>query len=158
MLGSLAEGRRIAASAWIGTTIFTVVSIVSAVFLGPIRYVAVAVDLVLFLVGVVAFFWAYAVAVGRSREHEIGIGGLFFLAGKETAPAIAKRVLLGALAVQVVVAVATASVRPFTTLAFGILVPLHGLAHAGLWSARHGRFGPRTTPAGRRMEQNARHG
>jgi hypothetical protein len=158
VFGSLPEGRGIAASSWIGTAVFTVVTVIATVFLGPIRYVAVGVDLALFSVGVVVFFWAYAVAVARSREHEIGIGGLFFLAGPGTAPGLVKRYLIGSFAVQVVVAVATASARPFTTLAFGILVPMHGLAHTGLWAARHGRFGPRSTPHGRPIEQNAGHG
>jgi hypothetical protein len=155
---SVDAGRRILTSSWIGTGVFVVVTVVATVVLGPIRYVAVGVDLALFVLGAAVFFWAYAVAVGRSREAEIGIGGLFFLAGRETAPRQVKWHLNGAFAIQVVVAVSTASIRPFTTLAFGILVPLHALAHTGLWAARHGHFGPRTTPAPRRMEQNAGHG
>jgi hypothetical protein len=155
---SLDEGRRIVASSWIGTGVFAVAAIVATIFLGPIRYVAVGVDLALFVLGVVVFFWAYAVAVGRSREVEIGIGGLFFLAGPGTAPARVKWLLIGSFAAQVVVGVATASVRPFTTLAFGILVPVHALAHTGLWAARYGRFGPRRTTNGPRIEQNAGHG
>jgi hypothetical protein len=158
VFGSLADGRRIVVSSWIGTTVFAVVAVVATVTLGPVRYVAVGVDLALFAIGVVVFFWAYAVAVGRSREVEIGIGGLFFLAGRQTAPRQVKWYLIGSFAIQVVVAVATASIRPFTTLAFGILVPLHALAHTGLWAARYGRFGPRTTPTARRIEQNAGHG
>jgi hypothetical protein len=51
--------------------------------------------------------------------------------------------LLGALAAQVAVAVLTASVRPYTTLAFGTLVPVYGLGLCGLWAARHGSFGSR---------------
>jgi hypothetical protein len=158
VFASVTHGRRIIVSSWIGTVLFAVVTIVATLILGPIRYVAVAVDLAMFAVGTVVFFWAYAVAVGRSREVDIGIGGLFFLAGSDTAPAPVRRHLLGSFGVQVVVAVTTASVRPFTTLAFGILVPLHGLAHTGLWAARHGRFGPRTPPTSHRMEQNADHG
>jgi hypothetical protein len=155
---SLHEGRRIVASSWIGTGVFAVVAAVAAVILGPFQYVAVGVDLALFTLRVGLFFWAYAVAVGRSREVEIGIGGMFFLAGAGTAPRPVKWHLIGSFAAQVSVAVATASARPFTTLAFGILVPVHALAHTGLWAARYGRFGPRTTPNGRRIEQNARHG
>ncbi|MDQ1422555.1 MAG: hypothetical protein QOD72_53 [Acidimicrobiaceae bacterium] len=158
MFGSLDQGRRIMASSWIGTGVFTVLAVLATAVLGPVRYVAVGGDLVLFVVGVVVFFWAYAVAVGRSREVEIGIGGLFFLAGPGTAPGRVKWHLNGSFAAQVVVAVATASARPFTTLAFGILVPLHALAHTGLWAARYGHFGPRTTPSGPRIEQNAGHG
>jgi hypothetical protein len=42
--------------------------------------------------------------------------------------------------VQVVVALVTAIARPFTGLAFGILVPVFGLGLAGLWGARRGSF------------------
>jgi hypothetical protein len=158
VFASVTHGRRIVASSWIGTVLFAGVTIIATSVLGPIRYVAVAVDLAMFVVGVVVFFWAYAVAIGRSREVEIGIGGLFFLAGADTAPALVRWHLIGSFAVQVVVAVSSASIRPFTTLAFGILVPLHGLAHTGLWAARYGHFGPRTPSPSRRMEQNADHG
>jgi len=37
----------------------------------------------------------------------------------------------------------TASVRPFTGLAFGILVPTYGLGLVGLWAVRLGEFPPR---------------
>ena len=53
--------------------------------------------------------------------------------------------LLGALAVQVVVAVATAAVHPFTSQAFAVLAPMFGLGMAGLWGARYGHFEARTT-------------
>jgi hypothetical protein len=118
------------------------------------------VSLGLFAAGTVAFLWAYGIAVQRSREAEIGIGGLFFLAGP-TAPREVRRSLNLALTLQVVVGVATASVRPFTTLAFGVLVPMFGLGLNGLWGARHGRFGPRITIDATDdgpMGQNAPHG
>ena len=67
--------------------------------------------------------------MGRSREVEIGIGGLYFLAG--TAPRIVQLHLLGSSAAEVVVAFATASARPFTSLAFGMLVPVYGLGCCG---------------------------
>ena len=44
---------------------------------------------------------------------------------------------------SVAVALVTAGLRPFTSLAFGVLVPMFGLAQAGLWGARYGRFGSR---------------
>lgn len=125
-----------------GTVVF-VLTAVAAVVTRAATVAAAAVALGLFAAGIGIFFWAYAIAVGRSRTDAIGIGGLFFLAGEDTAPKPVKRVLLGLLAVQTVVGLATAAARPFTTLAFGVLVPLFGLALAGLWGARHGRFGPR---------------
>ena len=90
VLGSVEAGRRIVGSSWIGTGVVVVGSVVATVVLGPIRYVAVGVDLALFVLGIAVFFWAYAVAVGRSRDVEIGIGGLFFLAGRDTAPRYAR--------------------------------------------------------------------
>ena len=132
-------------ASWIGTAAFAVTAI-AAVAARPARLPAVAVAAALFSAGIGVFFWAYAIAVGRSRTDAIGIGGLFFLAGKETAPDPRhKRQLLASLAVQTVVGLATAGARPFTTLAFGVLVPLYGLALTGLYGARHGRFGPRPT-------------
>jgi hypothetical protein len=87
---------------------------------------------------------AYATAVNRSRTDAIGIGGLFFLAG-DVAPDTVRRNLLAALAAQTGVALVTAAARPFTSLAFGVLVPVYGLALTGLWAARRGRFEPRAT-------------
>ena len=130
-------------ASWLGTALFTL-SAVAAVASEGLRGPAVVVAVTMFGLGVVLFLYAYALAVRRSRTDEIGIGGLFFLAG-ETAPKRIKLVLLGSLTAQVVVAFATAAARPFTTLAFGILVPMYGLALCGLWASRHGRFGPRTT-------------
>jgi hypothetical protein len=140
------KGAAIIRASWIGTAALAVTSIPAAVlerWPGP----AVAVDLGLFLAGAIVFLWAYGIAVGRSREHEIGIGGLYFLQG--TAPKPARNQLLGSLAAQTVIAIGTAAARPFTALAFGILVPVWGLALCGLWGARYGRFGPRV-PAERR--------
>ncbi len=84
----------------------------------------------------------YGRAVARSRTDEISVAGLYFLAGG-SAPSPVRRRLMGALLVQVVVAFATAAIRPFTSLAFGVLVPVYGLGLAGLWASRHGEFPPR---------------
>jgi hypothetical protein len=179
MMRGVEPGRTLAIIDWAGTAVFAVVAVVAAVFLGPVRYLAVAMSLGLFAIGCVAFLWAYGVAVQRSREVEIGIGGLYFLAGR-TAPRAVQRWMNGALTTQVVVALVTASVRPFTTLAFGVLVPMFGLGLNGLWGAWHGWFGPRIAdrprpapvtdeagatradverpPEGGAMEQNASHG
>lgn len=129
-------------ASWGGTVVFAATA-VAAVFTRAATVPAAAVALALFAAGIAIFFWAYAIAVNRSRTDAIGIGGLFFLAGSETAPPPVKRALLASLAVQTVVGLATAGARPFTSLAFGVLVPLYGLALTGLWGARNGTFGPR---------------
>ena len=129
--------------AWAGTGAFAATAIGAAIVPDLLRIPALVVALALFAGGCICFLWGFGVAVSRSRTDEIGIGGLFFLAG--SAPAAARRPLLTALAIQIVVAVATAAVRPFTTLAFGILAPLFGLGVSGLWGARHGSFPARQT-------------
>lgn len=121
------------------TVAFAVVSVVAAAVPDPLEYVSVPLDLVLFAVGCAAFLWAYAVAIGRSRYEALTMGGVFFL-GDRVAPTRVTRTLRLALVAQVVVAVAVAAVRPFTALAFGVLVPMLGLGLMALWGARHGRF------------------
>jgi hypothetical protein len=137
-----APGRAIGLVDWAGTAVFVVVAVLATVFDDAVRYVAVGVSMSLFAVGTAAFLWAYAVAVHRSTEDEIGIGGLYFLAAP-TAPREVRWSLNVALGLQTGLALATAAIRPFTTLAFGVLVPMFGLGLNGLWAARHGRFGPR---------------
>ena len=127
----------------VATVVFVVVAIASAVALSQLKEVVVVVSGVLFLLGCAAFLWAFAIAVERSRTDNIGIGGLFFLMG--SAPRSVQVRLLGAFGLQVVVAVATAALRPFTSQAFAVLAPMFGLGVAGLWGARFGTFGPRPT-------------
>jgi hypothetical protein len=131
------------------TVAFTVVSLAAAAAPDPLEYVSVPLDLVLFAVGCGAFLWAYAVAIGRSRYEVLTMGGVFFL-GDGVAPTRVARTLRAALAVQVVVAVAVAAVRPFTALAFAVLVPMLGLGLMPLWAARHGRFAAKGSDAGAR--------
>ncbi len=134
-------GIAIVRAAWAGTAVF-VVAAVAALLAPNLELVAVIVDVALFAGGVVCFLWAYAIAVGRSREVDIGIGGLYFLQG--TAPAPVQHQLLGALAAEIAGAFITAGLRPLSGLAFGVLSPLWGLGLCGLWGARYGTFGPRS--------------
>jgi len=138
------RGAAIVTASWIGTGVYVVTAIIATVFPDGFGVVALTVSLVLFAIGCVVFFWAYLVAVQRSRTDLIGIGGLYFLQG--TAPKIIQFRLLGSLVVEVVVAVVTSSIRLYSALAFGFLVPVFGLAMCGLWAARHGTFEPRPAP------------
>ena len=132
---------RIIAASWIGTALLAITAVgdvASAAFKVPAFVVAIA----MFAMGTGILVAALVVAAGRSRQAEIGMGGLFFLQGGVAPPAV-QRHLLGSLAVEVAVAFATAAAKPYTSLAFGILAPVYGLGLAGLWAARHGQFGPR---------------
>ncbi len=130
-------------ASWAGTATFTATAVLAA-FVRGTSVVALVVAVALFAVGLAAFAAAYVGAVARSRTHQIGVWGLFFLEG--SAPPALRRRLLGSAGVEALVAVATAAARPNTSLAFGILVPVYGLGLSALWSARHGRFPPRPAP------------
>jgi hypothetical protein len=138
-------GRRILAWSRWATVLFVVVSVGAAIAPDPLERVSVPVDLVLFAVGCGTFLWAYAVAISRSRYEVITMGGVFFLTG-DVAPRAVAIELRVALAVQTVVAVGVAAARPFTALAFSVLVPMFGLGMMALWGARHGTFPSREEP------------
>jgi hypothetical protein len=161
-------GRAIVVADAVGTALFAGTAVLEAVLLQHwTEVLGVAVAMVLFALGCVAFLLGYARAVRRSRTEELSISGLFLLAGPAV-PSPVKRQLGLLLAIQVTVALTTALVRSYTPLAFGVLVPVFGVGLNGLWAARHGRFPrrasrPRAGVAedhhrGGEMEQNAGHG
>ncbi|MDQ1437983.1 MAG: hypothetical protein QOK43_1612 [Acidimicrobiaceae bacterium] len=139
--GGPAPGDGIIRASWLGTGALAVVTLAGAV-VPAVDIVALVVAAALFLAGTVLFFAAFVKAVDRSRTEEIGVMNVFFL--DHSAPRSIRRSLLGSFAVEIAVAVAAAAVRPNTSLAFGILAPVYGLALAGLWGARHGAFPART--------------
>lgn len=136
----LRAGRALIRLSWIGTVISCVTSIANAATGDRNDYVlSAAPALVMLLVGSGAFLWAFALAVERSRTEEIGVGGLFFLEG--CAPRRVQLVMMASVAVQTIVPLTVAVIRPFT--AFAVLAPVWSLGLAGLWGARHGTFPPR---------------
>jgi hypothetical protein len=123
------------------TAVFATVAVTASLWSGFLP-VAVVLDLGLFLLGCAVFAWALLRAAGRSRQEAISLGGLFFLTEGVAPPRLALS-LWGPVVVQTVVALVTAALNPFSELAFGVLVPLFGLAMLTLWSATHGEFPPR---------------
>ena len=136
-------GEGIVTASFAGTGAFAAASVVATAFPDDFARPAAVLDGLLFGVGVVAFLWAYWVAVQRSRTDELSIAGVYFFAGN-SAPKVIRFRLLLALAVEIVVAIVSASIRLYTPVAFGILVPMFGLGLAGLWGARYGTFPPRS--------------
>ena len=132
-------GRAVVTASWSGTVAFALTAGVASLVPGA-DVVALAVAVTLFLAGFVIFWAALVRAARRSRFEDIGVTALFLLDG---APGPVRGLLLGAVAAEVAVAIVTAAVRPNTSLAFGILVPVYGLALSGLWGAHHGTFEPR---------------
>lgn len=111
---------------------------VGGVIVPGLRVPAALVAIGMFVGGTVAMGAALVIAAGRSRQVVISIGGLFFL--EAAAPKAVQRRLLGGLAAQVVLGLATAAARPNTSSALGVLAPVAGIGLAGLWGARHGSF------------------
>lgn len=140
--GDKEPGRWIVVASWSSTVLLLIVTVLAVVapdtFIGAFFAVAVA----LFFIGCAVFVAVLGLAASRSRTHEMGIGGLFFLAG--SAPRRVQWNLLGSVAAQIVISFTGAALDPFTPLAFGTLVPVLPLALCGLWSVRHGLFGERS--------------
>ncbi len=127
-------------TSWIATGVFGLTAF-GADYLSAMSGIATVVALGLFVAGVVAMGATLVIAAGRSRTENIAIDGLFFLA--RSAPKPVQRSLMTSFAAQCVIGLVTAALRPYTTSAFGVLVPIAGIGLAGLWGARHGTFGPR---------------
>lgn len=131
-------GRGLVTATVASTAAFVLAALTAAAFPERLGTPVAVLDVVLFVVGLAAFCVALARAASRSRHEELSVSGLFLLTG--STPADVRRVLLGCLTAQMVVAFATAAARPFTPLAFGVLVPTLGLGACGLWAAVHGSF------------------
>jgi hypothetical protein len=129
-------------ASWAGTAVFTATAVAAAIAPSTLKPVALAVAAALFAAGSGVFLWAFLIVAGRSRTEAVELAQVWFLTAPST-PLQVRRSLLGALAVQVVVGLATAAARPYTSLAAGVLVPMWGLGLCGLWAARHAEFPPR---------------
>jgi len=132
-LAGPSAGRRIVVASWIGTALLAVTAVAGDIAPHTLDVPALVVALAMFFGGIGAFVWAYLVAVGRSRESEIGLSGVYGLAG--SAPRAVQIRLFGSFGAEVVVAIATAAVRPYSTLSFGVLAVMWGLGLVGLWGA-----------------------
>jgi len=140
-LADPSTGRAIVVASFVGTALLAVTTLLAVVAPHVLDLPALVVALAMFFAGMAAFAWAYVVAIGRSRESELSLAGVFGLAGSTPSPVRIR--LLGSLAVEVAVALGGAAIRPSTSLSFGILAPMWGLGTVGLWGARHGAFPPR---------------
>ncbi len=121
------------------STVLLIVLLAAAVagpdLLGP----AVAVvSVLLFFAGLAALGYALLRGARRSRYELVTVSGLFGLQG--CAPTSVRRTMLGAVALQFVVALAAAGIRIYTLVSFGILAPTFGLGLIAVWAARYGEF------------------
>jgi hypothetical protein len=137
--GAELPGAGIVRASTVSTGAFAAAAVVATAFPDQVGVPVAVFDVALFVVGTVVFVLALLKGLDRSRTEQVEIGALFFLTGA-TAPREVKVRLLGCVALQVVVALVTSSIRVYTEVAFGVLVPMLGLGLAGRWGARHGSF------------------
>lgn len=139
-----APGRGIFVTGWVGNGLFALTAIPVALGADSLLVVAISVALLLFLVAIGAFVYAFVGGLARSAQGEnVAVANLFFLQG--SAPRPVRRDFLVLFLVCLAVAAATAAWEPF-----GVLVPMLPLGLAGVWAARYGVFPPRAVPGGRR--------
>ncbi|MEQ8716005.1 MAG: hypothetical protein RIE08_00190 [Acidimicrobiales bacterium] len=135
------DGRGTLVANWVGTGVFTVTAVAATVAPDTFRLTGVIAALALFAIGMIVMLITFAAAVERSRLEVVSVAGVWFGAGTVALPIRLR--FAAALGIQLTVAFTTASIRPFTSLAFGILAPLFGLGLGGLWAAGHGSFAKR---------------
>jgi len=137
-------GRPILVSGWIANALFAVTAIPVAFGLNDVIGAAIGVALLLFLVAVGAFVYAFALGVARTtRGDNVAVSNLFFLQG--SAPRPVRREFLLLFLVCLAVTIGTAAWEPF-----GVLVPMLPIGLAGVWAARYGVFPPRPPAPPRR--------
>jgi hypothetical protein len=149
-----ARGAAIRRASWAGTGVFVTTAVAAALAPSTFKPVAWVVAIALFAAGCAAFLWAFFIVANRSRTDQMELAQIWFLTGPPT-PRAVRRSLLAALAVQVIVGLATAGARPYSSLAAGVLVPMWGLGLCGLWAARHATF-PARSPDTRRPHTGLR--
>jgi hypothetical protein len=121
--------------------VFAVIAIADAAGLHALNTPATIVSVALFLASLPIWIYAFGLALVRSTHgDDIAVASWVFLT--PSAPKEQRRHLLGATAVCVVVALATAWANPFS-----VLVPMLQLGLAALWGARHGVYPARRAPA-----------
>jgi len=123
------------------TVAFAVASAIAVASARAAAFIAIF-DLILFVLGCLVFARTLLTAAQRSRTEELSVAGIWMLAGQ---PRPIQRWLLGCLAAQVVIALVAAAMRPYSSVAFGVLVPTLGLGLCGLWAVRSGTFPPRSS-------------
>lgn len=121
------------------TAVFALVQVAAVIHpVGFVAAISLAWSALLFLAGAVLFVVGFVVGAGRSRDDTVTMAGMIWLVDAAP-PDIARRLRL-LIVGQVVIACLAAIARPFTVLAFGILVPTFGLGLVVWYAARFGQF------------------
>ena len=136
--------------------VFLVLSVVAWFAADSLDLVFAVVNSVVFAVGIGLFLLGFWNGVQRSRVDEVTLTGLLAL-GTSYVPAGARNLLWGAVAIETVVSILFASLRPFTQQAFGLLFPMLGVGFATLWGSRAASFHPRDDPRNPAANRSGQH-
>jgi hypothetical protein len=138
------QGRGIIAFGWFANVLFAVSAIPVALGADDLLGVAIGVSLLLFLVSVAVFVYAFMLGLARSSQGDnVAVANLFFLQG--SAPKPIRWRFLWMFVVCLTITVGTVAWEPF-----GVLVPMLPVGLAGMWAARYGVFPPRQVAQPRR--------
>jgi hypothetical protein len=124
---------------------FAVLSLLTWAVADTLDILFVVVCSVFFAVGIALFLLGFWNGVQRSRVDDVTLTGLLAL-GTSYVGARPRNLLWAAIAIETVVAILFASLRPFTQQAFGLLMPMFGVGLATLWGSRAATFHPRDDP------------
>ncbi len=138
------RGDRLLRFNWEVTVVFALLTGLSWALDGSFDVPYAVLCAVLFGAGVIGFVVGFWNGAQRSRTELVTLSGLLAVDTSHV-PARARRLIWSAVTVQTIVATAAAVARPFTTQAFGLLVPMFGVGVAILWGARNARFHLRET-------------
>ncbi|HEX9504670.1 MAG TPA: hypothetical protein VGA62_01570 [Acidimicrobiia bacterium] len=137
-------GSAIVRAGWGANALFALTAVPVAAGADGLIGVAIGVALLLFLIAIGTFVYAFGIGIARSaRGDNVAVANLFFLQG--SAPAPVKRDFLLVFVGSLAVTIGTAAWEPF-----GVLVPMLPIGLAGVWAARYGRFPPRPPVVARR--------
>ena len=133
------EGRGLLVADLLGTAALAVVTLLLAVSdADAVVVLGLAVAGALFLGGTVAWSIGFLRAVGRSREEQIDLAGLFYLTG--SAPPETRTWFLRTWFAQMAIAAGAVAVsRP----PFAVMAPVWGIGLITWWASRHATFPPR---------------
>ncbi|HZJ27307.1 MAG TPA: hypothetical protein VFF40_09925 [Acidimicrobiia bacterium] len=145
------QGRAIIASAWVANGLFAATAVPVAFGVDAFAVAALVVAAALFLVALGVWIYALALGLVRSaRGDNVAVANLFLLQG--SVPSVVRRQLFSALAVSVLIGLATAARAPA-----GLMVPMLPLGLAGMWAARYGTFPQRGVAPNGPARSNAAH-
>ena len=127
----------------IATSMFVVSAVAASIFRNAVvGGTAVVIAVTMFFGGAALMAISVVLAATKSRTHHVDIVNLFF-ATRRAAALRPQVILMSALTIQIIAGIATAAIRPNSTVALGTLSWLAGLGFNGIWSAKHGTFSPR---------------